>query len=309
MRPKITGIAHISLYTEELKNAESLFKDYLGFGTAHFVKGKNGAPDMMYVKINDRQYVEFTEDKEDRLVKYLHTAYETDDVEAMRLYLRSMGVEVPEAVSVNGDLGYKSLTVRDFNRQDVEFVEYTGKGWYGKQKGKAVPPTAISSNMRHTGWICPDSDKDIDFYCRILGFTEFWRGGEKPDQINWIKLRLPDSGPNGDYIELMLFDHDLDRTELGLYNHLDIEMDDVAAAKKILDTRKLPEGCKPAENQSKGVCGYGLSNVYLRDETRIELMTKIALGGTPSKSTYGKPLRYDGDLTHLLHYGNAKNKK
>lgn len=69
----------------------------------------------------------------------------------------------------------------------------------------------------------------------------------------------------------------------------------------ILDGRRLPEGCRPAENQSTGICGYGLSNVYLKDGTRVELMTEKAVGGTPSPSTYGLPLRYDGDMTPLLY--------
>ena len=69
----------------------------------------------------------------------------------------------------------------------------------------------------------------------------------------------------------------------------------------ILDGRRIPEGCRPAENQSTGICGYGLSNVYLKDGTRVELMTEKAVGGTPSPSTYGLPLRYDGDMTPLLY--------
>ena len=300
-RPKITGIAHIGLYTDDLKNAADLFTDYLGYGEPYYVTGtpsgeSNASPDMMFIKINDRQYVEFFKDDESRLVKYRHTAFETDDVEAMRLYLNSKGVVVPDSVKNTG-FGFKSFFVKDFNGHDIEFVEYTGDGFIKEMKGKNMPDTRISEIFRHVGWICPDSAKDIAFYGYILGFTEFWRGGEKPDQINWIKMRLPDGT---DYVELMLFNHDLDQYELGLYNHMDLDMESVQAAKDILDLRELPEGCRPAENQGTGICGYGLSNVYLKDGTRIELMTKVAVSGTPSPSTYGTPLRYDGDMEHLL---------
>lgn len=294
-RPKITGIAHIGLYTDDVPNAVQLFTDYFGFGKPYVFTLKSGT-EITFVKVNDRQYIELFKDNDNRLVKYRHTAFETDDVEAMRLYLRSMGIVVPDSVTDAG-LGFKSVTVQDFNGHNVEFLEYTDKGAFAADKGKNMPETRISDTFRHAGWICPDSAKDIAFYGYILGFTEFWRGGEKPDQINWIKMKVPDGT---DYVELMLFDHDLDQQELGLYNHLDFDVDDVVATKAILDTRKLPEGCKPAENQSKGLCGYGLSNVYLKDQTRIELMTRIALGGTPTPSTYGKPLRYDGEMSHLL---------
>ena len=97
-RPPITGIAHIGLYTDDLKNAEDLFCDYLGFGKPYYIK-RAGRPDMMFIKINDRQYVEFFQDTEKRLVKYRHAAFETTDVEAMRLYLQSVGIKVPDKVT------------------------------------------------------------------------------------------------------------------------------------------------------------------------------------------------------------------
>lgn len=294
-RPPITGIAHIGLYTDDLKNAEDLFCDYLGFGKPYYIK-RAGRPDMMFIKINDRQYVEFFQDTEKRLVKYRHAAFETTDVEAMRLYLQSVGIKVPDKVNDTG-FGFKAFFVQDFNGHEVEFVEYVNDGLLAKEKGKNMPDTRISELFRHIGWISPDSAKDIAFYGYILGCEEYWRGGENINQINWIKMRLPESA---DYLELMLFDHDLDQKELGLYNHMNLDVDDVVAAKKILDTRKLPKGCPPAEEQSKGICFFGISNCYTMDATRIELMTKIPLGGKMSESTYGTPLRYDGDMAHLL---------
>jgi len=296
--PKIVGIAHFALYTDDLQVAADLYTDYLGYGEPYYVTtGRSATPNMMFIKINDHQYVEFFKDDANRLVKYRHTAFETEDVEAMRLYLKSKGLEVPDSVTDSG-FGFKSFFTYDFNGHEIEFLEYTGDGFIGEMWGKNMPDTRISDDFRHVGWTCPDSAKDIAFYGYILGFKEFWRGGEKPDQINWIKMQIPDSH---NYIELMLFDHDLNQEELGLYSHMDVDMESVQAAKEILDGRKLPKGCRPAGNQSTGICGYGLSNVYLPDGTRCELMTDVAVSGTPSPSTYGKPLRYDGDFTHLLY--------
>lgn len=288
-RPKIQGIAHISLLTDDLQNASDLFTEYLGYGKPYIVE-RPGKPTMMFAKINDRQYVEFIKDDNKSLVKYRHTAFEVDDLEAMRLYLQAMGVVVPDKINDTG-FGFNAFFVNDFNGNPVEFVQYTDKGTVAEHKGQDMPMSRISTSMRHVGWVCKDSAKDIAFYGYILGFTEFWRGGEDNSKINWIKMRLPDSK---DYVELMLVDHELNQQELGLFNHLDLDVDDVQATVDLLRTRKLPEGCKPAEEQSKGVCGYGLSNIYLADQTRIELMTKIALGGKPSNSTWGVPLRYDG---------------
>lgn len=300
-RPGITGIAHFSVYTDDLQTAAGLYTEYFGFGKPYYIHTNGCEPDMMFIKINDRQYVQFLKDNENRLVKYRNTAFETDDIEAMRLYLKSKGLIVPDSVTNTG-FGYKSFVTNDFNGQEIEFVEYTGDGFIGEMNGKNMPDTRISDNFRHVGWACPDSAKDIAFYGYILGFTEFWRGGETPDKINWIKMKLPESSQ---YIELMLFDHKLDRNELGLLNHMDLDMESVQASKMILDRRNLPDGCIPADNQNTGMCGYGLSNVFLPDGTRCELMTNRAVSGNPSPSTYGQPLRYDGDMSHLLYKHQA----
>ena len=178
-------------------DAVELFHGYLGFGEPHYITRNPGStePDMMFIKINDRQYVEFFRDDDNRLVKYRHTGF-----------------------------GFKALFCKDFNGHEVEFLEYTGDGFIGEMKGGNMPDTRISDTFRHVGWICPDSAKDIAFYGYILGFTEFWRGGETPEKINWIKMKLPEST---DYVELMLFDHDLPQNELGLLNHMDLDMESV----------------------------------------------------------------------------------
>ncbi len=148
-RPKIQGVAHICLYTEDFDDAASLFTDYLGYGKPYVVK-RSDRPDVMFVKINDRQYVEFIKDDEQRLVKYRHTAFEVDDLEAMRLYLQAMGVVVPDAVKDTG-MGFNAFFVTDFNGNDVEFVQYTDTGLLAEHRGKDMPDTRISDTMRHVG--------------------------------------------------------------------------------------------------------------------------------------------------------------
>lgn len=289
-RPSILGIAHISLYTDDMENAASLFTDYFGFAQPYYVK-REGKPTMMFVKVNERQYIELVEDDEQRLVKYRHTAFEVDDIEAMRIYLQMMGVKVPEEVSDPG-FGFKCFFIKDFSGNDVEFVEYTSNGLLAEHKGEDMPSTRVSGIMRHVGWVCKDLSKELAFYGYILGFKEFWRGGEDCTKSQWIKMSLPESASN-DYIEIMLYDHELDQVELGILNHISLDVEDVPATKAVLDARKMPEGCLPAEPQKIGACGYGQSNIYMKDKTRVEVMTKIAVGGTPTPSIYGVPVRYD----------------
>ncbi len=289
-RPKILGIAHISLYTEDLENTASLFTDYFGYAKP-FIAEREGKPTMMFVKINDRQYIEFTKDDEQRLVKYCHTAFEVDDIEAMRIYLQMMGLKVPSSVMDPG-FGFKCFFVKDFSGNDVEFIEYTKDGLLAPHMGKDMPESRISDIMRHVGWVCKDLSKELAFYGYILGFQEFWRGGEDFSKSQWIKMSLPDC-PDGDYIEIMLYDHELNQVELGILNHISLDVENVPAAKAILDLRHMPDGCLPAEPQKIGACGYGQSNIYTKDKTRVEIMTKVAVGGTPTPSVYAVPVRFD----------------
>lgn len=289
-RPKILGIAHFAAYTDSLENTEAFFCDYFGYAKPYYFR-REGKPTVMLIKINDRQYLEFFEDDQKREWKYRHTAFEVEDLEAMRIYLRMMGVKVPDAV-VDPGFGFKCFFIQDFSGHDVEFLQYTDNGIIAERKGIDMPETRISDLMRHVGWLCDDFSKDLAFYSFILGFQEFWRGGPDDNTSKWIKLALPDS-PTRDYIEIMLYDQELDQAEMGCQNHIGLDVDDVPASIKILESRKVPQGCTPGEPMKIGACGYGQSNYYNIDQTRAELMTREAVGGKPTPTIYGIPARFE----------------
>lgn len=299
-RPKILGIAHFSAYTDDLKSTASLFTGFFGFGEPFYTRKVDGRfvevaadenPEMMLVKVNDSQYVEFVKDDLKREWKYRHTAFEVEDLEAMRVYLRMMGVKVPDSVLDPG-LGFKCFFIQDFSGHDVEFVQYTGDGVVGRHLGEAVPQTQVSGIMRHVGWLCDDFCRDLAFYSFILGFKEFWRGGPDDQTSKWIKLAMPDSERN-DYIEIMLYDQKLDQAEMGCQNHISLDVADVPATVELLNSRPRPAGVLEAEPMKVGACGYGQSNIYTVDKTRIEVMTMVPVGGVPTKTIYGIPARYE----------------
>lgn len=288
--PKITGIAHFSVLADDLENTAAFFSDYFGYAKPYYVE-REGKPTMMFVKINDRQYVEITKDDECKEWKYRHTAFEVDDIEAMRMYLRMMGVKVPDDIMDPG-FGFKCFFIKDFSGHDVEFVQYIDSGLLAEHMGQDMPDTRISDLMRHVGWLCDDFARDLAFYSFILGFKEFWRGGPDDNTSKWIKLAMPDS-PDREYIEIMLYDQKLDQTEMGCQNHIGLDVDDVPAARAILESRRIPEGCTPGEPMKIGACGYGQSNYLTLDKTRVEIMTREAVGGKPTPPIYGIPARYE----------------
>src|SRR2546428_14179654 len=99
-RPKIVGVAHIGLRTDNLDAARKFYTGVLGFHEP-FSLDKEPAEGtgllLTYFKVNDHQYVEMfpavTDTKMDRLSQIL---FEVSDGEQLRAYLASRGVKVPE---------------------------------------------------------------------------------------------------------------------------------------------------------------------------------------------------------------------
>ena len=103
-----------------------------------------------------------------------HISFSTDDANAMRLYLASEGVKVPEKVG-KGRIGNSNFNITDPDGHTVEIVQYEPDGWTRQNKGKFLPDTRISDHMAHLGVLVGDLDASTKFYHGILGFNEFWR--------------------------------------------------------------------------------------------------------------------------------------
>src|SRR5439155_5965243 len=96
-RPPITGIAHIGLRTDNLEAARKFYGGVLGFQEPFTVDKPSGGLMLTYFKVNDHQYVEvFPELKSPTEDRLSHIAFETTDIQALRTYLASKGVAVPQ---------------------------------------------------------------------------------------------------------------------------------------------------------------------------------------------------------------------
>lgn len=94
-RPLITGIANIAFKVSNVEAARDSYEHILGYEQFSVTAGRaEGSPEVMYFKVNDRQYIEispgFKDEKEDRLI---HIGFETADAARLRDYLASRGVE------------------------------------------------------------------------------------------------------------------------------------------------------------------------------------------------------------------------
>lgn len=284
-RPRITGISHAAFYVTDLAKARAFYEGFLGYASPFSIPRKNGG-DLVWIKINDRQTVELFPGSEvspeaDRL---FHIAVETDDAEALRVYLQSQGVAVPEKTAV-GKIGNKNYFIKDPNGNTVEIVEYLPDGWTKREAGKFLPDTRISTRMNHVGLMVGQLDASMKFYGEILGFKEIWRGGAGP-LLSWVNLQVPDGR---DYIEFMLYNEPPTRTALLTKHHICLEVEDVAKAGEILAGRTLPAGSRPPGAIRTGVNGKRQINYFDPDGTRVEIMEPRTFDGKPVPPSAAPP--------------------
>src|SRR4051812_33381582 len=203
-RPRITGISHAAFYVSDMKKAREFYEGFLGFQSPFSIPRKNPAEHLVWIKINDRQTIELFPGSEvsPTANRLYHIAIETDDAEAMRVYLQSKGVEVPPKTSA-GKIGNKNYFVKDPSGNIVEVTEYLPDGWTMREKGKFLPETRVSTRMSHVGVMIAQLDQAMKFYHDILGFEETWRGSKNDKSLSWVNLRVPDGD---DYVEFMLYD-------------------------------------------------------------------------------------------------------
>jgi len=277
-RPKIMGVAHVALYVKNMDQARAFYKDLLGFAEPYSLKKTNSDElTLTFFKINDRQLIEIFPEKTPDIDRFYHFAVETDDAEGMRQYLASKGIKVPEKISA-GRTGNLNYFVTDPNGIICEIVQYTPNGWTMQNLGKDMPDTRISRHMPHVGIMVADLDSAMKFYRDILGFKETWRGSSNGTLLSWVNLKVPDGD---DYIELMLFDKEPSTERKGTMNHICLAVEDVAASGKILQGRKLPEGCKLTTAMKTGINRKRQINYYDADGTRVEIMEPKTVDGLP----------------------------
>jgi len=287
-RPKVLGVAHAGFFTSDYESTCRLYGEFFGYENPSTIRRDDGSVNLTIFKINDRQYVEIFKEREAGAPRLYHFAIETDDAEAMRLYLQSKGVKVPEKTS-KGRIGNLNYFVTDPNGVICEIVQYGEGGETVANYGKHMPQTRISAHMSHVGFQCPDLDKAVAFYGDILGFKEVWRGGPDPAKVKWVHMQVPDGKET---IELMLYEDDPTAERKGSMNHICLEVDDVQAAKAILDRRTYPQSCKAPSAPKYGFNKKEQINYFDPDGTRIEIMAKDTYDGVPAPSSTGVPMKY-----------------
>ncbi|HMF76272.1 MAG TPA: VOC family protein [Bryobacteraceae bacterium] len=280
-RPRITGVAHIAIYAHDYEKSRAFYGQFLGYEEPYDLKNADGSPSMTFYKINERQYIELFPERKPGADRLNHISLETDNLEAMRVYLRSKGVKVPDEVK-KGRIGNFNFNITDPEGHTVELVQYAPDGWTVREKGKHLPATRVSKRLMHVGIIVSHLDAETKFYTDILGFKETWRGSKSGTVLSWTNLKVPDGD---DYIEFMLYKEAPAETERGGAHHLALEVPDITASAAALKANpyfKLygkPLEVRVGTNRKRQL------NLFDPDGTRTELMEPKTIDGKPTPSS------------------------
>jgi catechol 2,3-dioxygenase-like lactoylglutathione lyase family enzyme len=286
-RPKITGISHVGYFVSDLPKSLAFWHDFLGFDEMYDLK-KPGTNDVRiaFIKINDHQHVElFNEPSTNPPNMMSHICFTVSDVEQMKAYLRLQGFEVKSPAHSKVQVGDYAFEIKDPDGMLVEFVQSLPDGWEAKAAGKFEPESRISTKIFHAGFMVGNSAKSLDFYGRVLGFTETWRGSSDNKDLSWINMKVPDGD---DYVEFMLY-RTLEPKSMGGKNHLSLAVPNMEEAVAKLKARPAFAAYgKPLEIHT-GINRKRQVNLFDPDGTRVELMEPFTVDGKPTAPSTAPP--------------------
>ena len=257
-RPKITGIASASFLSTRIAEARGFYAKVLD-PSLNCVLCEEHALEPFLISFASGQTVLIrpaTGDVPSNLLTDI--SFYTDDIRAMRRYLKARGIEMesPEKAPSTGAVA--SVHVKDPEGHHIWFVE--------QPKRPIAPAPGLPLRVIHAGFIVKDRAAEDRFYKDLLGFRPYWHGGMKDDETTWVSLQVPDGS---DWLEYMLYDDSkADKDFRGVMNHFAVGVVDIHG-----EAEKLAaNGWTLTELPKLGRDGKWQLNVYDPDHTRVEFM-------------------------------------
>ncbi len=284
-RPKILGVAHINLGVADLEKSRAFYRDFLGYQEPFSLTNPDGSTGLAFIKVNERQYIELSPKLDPATDRLRHISIETDDAEAMRLYLASRGVKVPASVP-KGRSGNSNFNIKDPDDHTVEIVQYEPAGWSVREKGKYMGDARISKRILHLGILVGALEPAMQFYGGVLGFQEIWRGSKDGKVLSWVNMKVPDGT---DYLEFMLYDKLPAPDKRGTAHHIALEVPDIAKSVAILEANPYRRQYAKTLEIRTGTNRKRQMNLYDPDGTRIELMEPQTVDGKPAPPATAPP--------------------
>ena len=266
VRPKITGISHLAVYTSDAAATDHYYRATIG---AVKVPDPENPKGVRYA-FNDVQFVEVLPLPTGSGINRLdHVALNTDDAEGMRKYLAAKSWKTPASVSKGAD-GSRWFSVADPEDNKVQFVQPA------RLPKTVAAPNVIGRHIIHVGILVRDRAVEDTFYRDLLGFRPYWWGGMKEGKVDWVSQQTPDSH---DWLEYMLesgasgpgLPPNMTQRLLGVLDHVSVGVASVDEAQKTLIAGNRLSGVHD-DSPKTGRDGKRQFNMYDPDQVRIELM-------------------------------------
>jgi catechol 2,3-dioxygenase-like lactoylglutathione lyase family enzyme len=161
------SIAHAAMRVSDLAKSREFYRK-LGFEEA-FVLEKNGSPSEVFLKVNDRQFIElYPLENDSQPPGFMHVCFESSDLEGLSRLYRERGVSTT-AVS-RGSAGNLLFSIKYPEQQVIEFTEYMPASMHSNDRGKHLGEHRISKHIAAVGMPVEDPAAAITFYEDKLGF-------------------------------------------------------------------------------------------------------------------------------------------
>jgi catechol 2,3-dioxygenase-like lactoylglutathione lyase family enzyme len=192
----ITGVAHMAYHVTNLKQARDYYEGFLGFQEAFTIRNADGSDRIVFLKINDRQFIELYVEPFQNY-GFIHDAgFETNDAKGMRDHLASIGIKVPESVTKD-EAGNLSFSVIDPSGFTLEVVQYLPGSMTGRSTGKFMPIGRIADHIDHVGLLVKDREVSWKWYHDAFDFTKEGDGSKMavPDSPDRFELGVEKRAP------------------------------------------------------------------------------------------------------------------
>src|SRR5215813_2060568 len=97
-RPHVLGLAHVALFVSDLQKARAFYEDLLGYQESYVLKRDDGSDRIVFIKINDQQFIELFAENSGQDGQLNHVSVLTESAERMHDYLAYRGIKVPGKV-------------------------------------------------------------------------------------------------------------------------------------------------------------------------------------------------------------------
>jgi len=111
----------------DYEKSRAFYGDFLGFQEPYSLKNPHSTPAMIFFKVSDPQYIELYPEHQANTDGMTHISLETDDIEALRVYLTSKWIEVPHHAH-KGRIRNPSFDFIDRAGHKVEMMQYMPDG-------------------------------------------------------------------------------------------------------------------------------------------------------------------------------------